>query len=559
VNTGKRRAWLAWTFVAIFCAVLAAGVVVPVYADEAAGVLMRGMFLTNGWRLNTLMPQCGPGFLQPVPWLHLPGALASDLIMHAAAPLGVRGRGMLIGLAWLGMTVVVFRALIRSNVLRTWILAGFVAVLGLGVLPLTLVMMRGEQMMLFLLSVLLVFPLVLRRDGATHRHGETALLAAVFCLVVSLFFYTHPKTLFFIPLVVLSAVATFGSRGRLWIVVVTAFALGAAWQTLRFAAEVASCPGAPQMSAILAGNTLSLAGMWTAPGAFVLKLLVNVQQVPDAILKHIVFADGYQSAWLAPVPGLVAGWPVGDVNTYIRYAIWGTYWAALVVPPLLVIACCVRLVAAGPLWWAGAFWIALAGHASLFATWNFYAATLLLPLALWCLVFSIAAILERWRSADSTRSGYIAAVVLSPLLALFLASAALLVMRVLPPTIESGRSAEFGLPKQGLSVPTLGFEKQRDGIRRFASQCGIQGDGARHLVVDNLTFFAFDNLREPLQSDYLYEHGFGVDLRGDALPALLKGLGAPGIIAQCTMFPTVFGDRVRRDGNLCCVDLTQER
>lgn len=556
MKTGNRWAWPAWAIVAVFGVVLATGIFVPVYADEAAGVLMRGMFLANDWRLNTLMPQCGPGFLQSVQWLHLPGALVSDLIMHAGTPLGVRVRGLAIGFAWLLATWMVFRALIRSDVLRIWLFAGFVAVLGVGVLPLTLVMMRGEQMMLFLLSVLLVLPLVLRRDRAAGHQGTTAGLAAAFCLVTSLFFYTHPKAVFFIPLVLLSAVATFGPRSRYWTAIVTTVVLGAAWQTLKFAAQVSSCPGAPQMSAILAGNTVSLGGAWAAPGAFVQTLIANVQAAPEAMLRHIVFADNYQSAWLASVPGLEQWQPAASINACIGYVVRGTYWAALLFPPVLIVVQAIRRAPAGAVWWMAAFWLALVGHAALFKTWNFYAASLLLPIALWCLVFAIATLLDRWRAADTARTGHVVAAVLSPVLVLFLASAAVLVLRALPATIESSRSAGFGLPRQGLSIPTLDYAKQRPGIRAFARQCNIQGDGARHLVVDNLTYFAFHDLREPLQSDYLYEQGFGVDLKGDALPALLKRLGAPGIIAQCTMFPTVFAPRMRREGNLCCVDLS---
>lgn len=557
MKSTEQRAPLAWCIVAFFCAILSAGLLVPVYADEAASVLMRGMFLANGWRLSILLPQCRADFLHTVPWLHYPGALVSDLVYGAASPLGVRMRGLMIGFVWLGLTAWVIHALVRPRLMGTWVLAGFVSLLGLGVLPLTLVMLRGEQMLLLLLSAFVAYPMLAGRWIDGGGRGRIALSAVLFCLLASTFFYTHPKAVFFFPVVVISAVMTFLPRSKVWCGVTSGFVLACTVQAVQFAAALTACPDAPLLSSMLASQTVALGAVFSEPRAFVLELIANLQAAPEAMLRHIVFADSYQSAWLAPAPGVETSWLAVRLNEHLGAVIQLVYWTAIVLSPLVAVYGLVRRGSSCSAWWLGSFWVGLVGHVAVFRTWNFYAPSLVVPLAAWCVVLCVATVADGWHPARPARVGWIAGVVLSPMLILFPTSATVLTMRVLPSTIDSQRSGEVGLPKQALSIPSLWYAAQRDKIREFASQCRVQGDGARRLVVDNLTFFAFEGLREPLQSDYLYKDGFGVDLRGNALPELLQRLGSRSVIAQCTMFPSVFASRMRRMGNLCCADLTQ--
>ena len=88
---------------------------------------------------------------------------------------------------------------------------------------------------------------------------------------------------------------------------------------------------------------------------------------------------------------------------------------------------------------------------------------------------------------------------------IFLASASVLAVQVVPGLYRAIGSEQIGLKNQPLSVPTFSFSEQRGRIRKFADECSLSGDGARRLVVDDLTYFAFNNLREPLHLVYLYE------------------------------------------------------
>ncbi|SDC22147.1 hypothetical protein SAMN05216345_101973 [Cupriavidus sp. YR651] len=557
LRTGYWQCLVAWIIIAALIVVLVAGVFVPVYGDEVAAIFMRGMFIANGWKLNTLLPQCGPEFLSGVPALLVPGAVTYDLVYSlATGPLFIRLAGILTALLWFGAAGALIIAQVRSQRLGCAMLASLASIVGLGVLPLTMVMMRSEQILLLLLTLFLAFPVVLRRDIGRENSWRLLILAAAFCLVVSIFCYTHPKALFFAPLILISAWSLLGSRSKLVCAIVSAFAIGCLWQTLQFAALLTKCGDAPALAKLLASNVMPLGGLVSSPRAFVVELFNNIDAAPLAMLRHMVFADQYQSAWLAPSAGL-GNWDVAvRINQGIQYVTLLVFRVAFFLPPAVFLLKALLRKLDGATWCLSALWIGLLGHLALYKAWNFYGAALMVPIAALLVMLCVAALstLGGDRLPRLVKSSM--ALLPLPFYMLFLCSSALLLGNVLPQTIRSVNAADIGLPDQGLSIPSFGYARQRDRIRDFAEQCHIRGDGARHLVVDNLTFFAFDGLREPLQSDYLYEHGFGVDLQGDALPRLLKRLGSQAVIAQCTIFPGAFAGKVHREGNLCCVDLS---
>lgn len=553
----SERFSLAWVIVTILLVILGAGLLVPVYGDEAAAIFMRGQFIANGWRFNSLLPQCGPGYLHSLPALLIPGALVYDVLYSAATPLGIRIIGVSTALLWVGMSVATISALIQSNATRRLTLASFAAIMGLGVLPLTLVMMRSEQILLVLLTLFLGLPLFVRRYLRAYQGGWLLACAFAFCIAASIFFYTHPKALFFFPLVIVSGLLSFGPRSRFLAAGVGIFVLLCVWQGLQFASALTACTDAPILSALLASNTISFSGLKSAPGVFLAGLIENIQVAPVGILQHLTFADRYQSAWLAPAPDVQAWWMTSWINDGIYYAILIVFWAAVLVPPVLVLFRLVRRLFGGAFWCLLTLWVGFIGHVALYRTWNFYAGALVIPLAGLLLVRCLAVVQDGRATRWPVRWGPIPTILLAPLFLLFLGSSTVLLFVALPPTARAVQAADLGLPEQALSIPTFGYAAQKTRIRAFADRCHLQGDGARRLVVDNLTFFAFDRLREPLQSDYLYDQGFGVDLKGNALPALLKRLGSKGVIAQCTLFSESLKGRVLREGNLCCVDLSE--
>lgn len=543
---------LVVTVLTMFLAIMVAGLFVPVYSDEVATKMMRGMFFTNGWKINTLLPQCNRDYLRGVPFLLYPGAFAYDMVYGRATPLGIRLFGMATDLCWLGLTAIAIRVLTKAKHLRWALLAAVTSVVGLGVTPLTLVMARGEQVILLLLMVFLCLPAVTARfAGGTSRSGLFA-CAILFCFVVSVFFYTHPKTLFFFPVVLTSCVLCFWRRSRALTFVIAGFVLATVWQSLLFAGELTKCSGAPMFSSQWLSLMTPLGLLLSDPLAFLNALWVNVRTAPGAMVDQLIFADQYQSAWLAPSPGVAAMPLVMWTNLLIRAAVTTVFGIAAILP-LFLFALKLRLGRMdGATCCIAALWLGLFGHMSIYRLWNFYTGTLAIPLAALILVSTLA-VLGSLVPARIFKSVTIA--MLLPLSLLFLGSAAVLLLKVMPPTIENLRTAQIGLSGQPLSIPAIGYGRQRNQIREFASQCHIQGDGARHLVVDNLTFFAFNGLREPLQSDYINDQAFGVDYPGEASIKLLKEAGAHDVIAQCGLLSTTLLAHAHRERNLCCLHL----
>ncbi|NYH19856.1 hypothetical protein [Paraburkholderia bryophila] len=537
---------------AVFLLIVAAGLFVPVYSDEAATKMMRGMFFANGWKYNTLLPQCNRDYLRSVPALLYPGAFAYDLIYGRATPLGIRLLGMATDLCWLALTAGAIRVLTKPKHLHWALLAAVTSVCGLGVLPLTLVMARGEQVMLFLLMLFLCLPVLTARIAASTSRARVLACAIPFCLVVSVFFYTHPKTLFFFPVVLTSCVLCFWRHSRALTLVVAGFVLATVWQSLVFAGALTKCADAPMFSSQWLSLMTPTGLLLSDPLGFLNALWVNVRTAPGAIVDQLIFADQYQSAWLAASPGVAAMPLIAWINPLIRAVIIATFGVAAILPPLGFALKLLQRRLDGAACCMAALWLGLFGHMALYRSWNFYTGTLTVPLAALLAVSTLAA-LGSPMPARIVKGITIAA--LLSLSLLFLVSAALLLSKVMPPTIENQRTAQIGLPGQPLSIPALGYGRERSQIREFAAQCHVEGDAARHLVIDNLTFFAFDGLREPLQSDYVNDQAFGVDYPGEATIKLLKEAGARDVVAQCGLLSPTLLAHAHREGNLCCLHL----
>jgi hypothetical protein len=112
----------------------------------------------------------------------------------------------------------------------------------------------------------------------------------------------------------------------------------------------------------------------------------------------------------------------------------------------------------------------------------------------------------------------------------------------------------MAVPERPGWVPALGFAPESAKIRALASTCEIPPKGARRLVIDDATLFAFDDLREPLHLFYVSDANmWGGDILGGKNVTFLRDLGAPGIISRCPYFPTALAARARKADGYCCV------
>jgi hypothetical protein len=537
----------------VFLVIVIAGIFVPLYGDEVAVKFMRGMFIANGWKINTLVPQCNVDYLRSVPALFVPAALVYDFAYAHATPLGIRVGGMITALCWIALTGMTLHRLVRTRPLNWLMFAAVLAVAGLGVMPMTLVMARGETLLLLMLTLFVYLSAASPRRVASASRPELLGWVVLWCVLVSVFFYTHPKTLFFFPLLIIGAWLSFWRRSRILAMAMSGYILLTLWQSLQYTLAVTQCPNAPLYASSTLTVTTPLGLAFSAPLEFIKALLVNLHSAPAAVSATMAFGDTYQSGWLAPTPGVHALPVTSWTNAAMGWAVTVLFVIGAVLPPLVFALRLMRRQPIGTaLWCSAGLWIGLLGHVSLYRSWNFYASALVLP----PMAFMIALSLASPPQAQPVPKRHRAVIaVLISLYALFFISAGILLVKVMPATMHATLAGGIGMPGQEISVSDLNFAARRAQIRDFAKRCHIDGDGARHLVVDNLTFFAFDKLRAPLQSDYLNDNSFGVDYPGDAQLTLLRNAGARHVISQCGLLSSSLLRRATREDNLCCLDL----
>jgi hypothetical protein len=526
--------------------VLALGLLVPLYVDEVATKFVQARFFADEGRMVSLFPQCQSGFLQDTPVTWYPAAVLFAAAYGWLPPLFLRLAGMVVLATGLAMVWLWLRQAVVDDRQRLLSLAGIAGLLGAGVLPLTLVLARPEQWLLVCLAGLLALAAGADRLRGARPWAPVALLA-LFLLLTSLLNYAHPKALFFLPFVLVAAWAVFGAGRPLLLGAAAVFAVLCAFQTYGFAAAVARCEDAPILAGILAAQTTPIGLLAAEPVAFVTAAVGNLLAAPGAIAGHAVFQSAYQSAWLPPVPFAAEPLPVQAVNLGIRAVLYGGLALGLLLPPLAFLATGGRRDLPRNLL-LPALWLGLAGHLALYRVWNFYGGALVVTLAAILVAGSLAQLRPGARSARA------AGVAVAAALAVLAGSAAVLAVQMAPRLLAAARSAD-GIPdNQPYSVNAFGYAVERDRLRTLAVACGVPANGSTHLVVDEVSYFAFSGLREPIHLGFISPWGFGADIAGRTR-YLLEDLGSEGIIGRCSLVGPEFRNQVLQDGGLCCVDL----
>lgn len=533
------------TVVLVFFALIVSGLLVPIYADEVSTKMTQATVFLNDGRMLAAIPQCVPELTMRIPASWYPAAAIYQLVYRDLGPLMIRVSGVIFALLWVLVAALGMWRVVPRSLPYLPLLAGFAAALGLGVLPYTMVLSRSEQWFLLLLTYFLFFPLVNQKGGG----ARLAFHALIFLTCTSLLFYTHPKAAFFSPFVIVSGWIAF--RGRRWLQVLTAaFAIVCLIQSVLAARELFSCENAPIIAAIFSKQTSSLSALAVRPIELLLELGDNLVSFPKMVIDHAVFQANYQSFWLPSVPAADAlGGLVRLVNPLIAGCLLLVIVLGLILPPMAFVFARIRGTLGNVHLLTGTLWFSLVSHLAIYRTWNFYGG--ILAIGVWVLLIALSLGSIPW-SRYWRRAGIGFLVVLCTV---FMSSVIVLAASIMPRLMNDGDAGGYGVPGQPLSVPTFTYPEQRERIRRFASSCGLKGDGARRLVVDDLTYFAFDGLREPMHLVYISESGMGPDIKGGDLVVFLNRMASPGVIAQCTFLPPAVRQYAMEDGNLCCVKL----
>lgn len=530
-----------------FFALIISGMLVPIYADEVSTKMTQATVFENGGSMLTAIPQCFPELTMRIPITWYPAAGIYQLLYSGVGPLMIRVSGIAIALLFVGIAAFGIKRLAPAGPAYASLLAGFTAILGLGVLPLTLVLSRSEQWLLLLLAYFIFFPLLVKR---VHKQSSMLLYAALFVVCVSLFFYTHSKSAFFFPVVVISALA--GFRGNRWMQVTTVlFTLICLTQTILAGGELFKCDGAPVIAAGFAAQTVSVGSLIATPVQLINLFSIYLDTFPEKIINHAIFQTTYQSNWLPSVASdETLSYLTLLANQLLVLSLKAVIFYGLVLPPIVVVLALFRRAANRLHALLGALWFSLLAHLAIYVNWNFYGGVLVFGVMALLIILSM---LDTWQSKPWRALG---AGLLVAISGVFLLSAFTLWYDLGPRLMKARiQHAAYGVSGQALSVPTFDYPLQRAKIREFAASCGVDGDNAHRLVIDDLTYFAFERLHEPLHLSYISEKGMGQDIKGENLITFLRRMNSPGVVAQCRMLPdAVHGFMVQQE-NLCCINL----
>jgi hypothetical protein len=107
-------------------------------------------------------------------------------------------------------------------------------------------------------------------------------------------------------------------------------------------------------------------------------------------------------------------------------------------------------------------------------------------------------------------------------------------------------------PGQRYSISAFGYGRLEPSMLAAARLCGIApADHPRHLVIDELTSFAFRASIEPYFLTFFEPDGWGL-FRPDPT-ALWREKRSAGMIVSCERVPAVFADKVTRSNGFCCL------
>ncbi|APC15676.1 hypothetical protein BLL42_08005 [Pseudomonas frederiksbergensis] len=528
----------------LICALLS-GVFLPVYSDEIMTKFNNARFFLESGQMLSFFPQCTTTVGHGVAWVFYPAAILISSVYAYLEPLGLRVSGVVLALAWFGLLAYwCHRQAAGEGAKRFTFLVAFAS---LGVMPYLWVLSRPEQ---FMLLPVLIFCMLAVLTPAQGSGGRQLAVMGGLGLLLSVFFYAHPKSLFFTPF--LLATVWIATRGfnlliRAGLVL---YVLALSVQVLRDASLLGGCQDAPAIQALLAANSLMPGMLLSDPVAFFGAVWQNISLFPQRMLVHLTFSPTFQSGWLPPLT------EKPDLLLWLNPLIYNTLLVLVVGSHLLALGMAVISLARRRMSAALLLASLLAAgdliNVALYNLQNFYAGIQYVPLSIVivALLFQCLPVVRPWfavRVAGHLTLAFVAGLSLISLFTLF--------YLVTPNLLRNAEYANASIPGQPLSVPVLGAKAHLDSIRELGESCHIPADHAEHVVVDHMTYFAYLKDRSPVHVLYVSEFGYGGDLLNGKLLPFLKERNSPGLITRCEWVPNEFRDVQRQnDRGYCCVD-----
>jgi hypothetical protein len=408
------------------------------------------------------------------------------------------------------------------------------------------VLNRGEQTLLVGLTLICLSPYVVAKYRPTTNRTWIFLVAGFF-LATSYMFSIHPKTLLFLPLMLVAVFYLAVASKRAWVgVLLSGWLALIAYESYSFyAGNLMVCTDSPFADSVIKAQSLSPASLFSAPNDFVISGLRDLIH-SYVYVKNALFELHYAFEWLPTSQDQKLGWfsSVNDVAiTLIFYSTLGYAVFALTKK----VRGCFQSGRIGhettmPL----ALFIGMFSCAFLLRAKNFYESSLMLPLLLLLVAMLLAG------SPRAKQDGRVRPYIFKFLLVAAIASQMNLILTFSAYPFNSWLAGGL-VEGQELSTSFFNYDKTRNDVVEAAANCGIvPGEANTHLVVDDSTYFPFKDAYQPY-------HALAISRAleksiGDAnLMRFLKGKNSAGLITRCDTLSPEIRRLTRQQGNYCCI------
>lgn len=544
---------LPYIIVGIVVAIFCLGILVPIYSDEIAVHMARSRFFLDRGLLINLFPQCNNSLTANIPFTWYPAAIFFGVIYgipySILGGLGLRLMGIILGLCWLSVLWFWGGKLVQGTSAKMAVRALLISFNGLGVLPFVLILARSEQILLLCLALYCLFSLFWKtRDF--ENNGTKALKIIAFMALTSVFFYAHPKAIFFFPFIIVSAFLIFKKENTYIKLLIAAFIGLATYQGLQQARGISSeCHNAPLLARALGNNTLDLHQFSENHILFFQHASENLLFSLGQVLDKIPFSSSYQSGWLPSEKNQKIGTVIQNFGNVLRQSLL-LFFVGLICVFVIQIK---RQILYGNIRpqtaLASMLVFGLAIHAIIYNvnSWHFYTPGLIIPafLLLFLLLLPINLKLNgKWALVGRGFIIYWTS--------LAFISIGILLYLTLPQLIEIAQEDKYVIPNQSISTPIFLGEKRRDELLSLAHKCDIDPARSERLVVDGVAYLELKNQRTPINALYVSDYGFGMDVSHN-LRAYLALMNSDGILSRCDYLPEMLRKNAITSGSMCCI------
>jgi hypothetical protein len=544
---------LALTTLIIAAILLLAGIMVPVYIDEFMYHITLERFFLEGGKTINLYPQCPDTFLMDTPITLIPGAAIIAIFFSHLDMLGMRLMGMCIAFAWFGIVWRWVSSLEPRKEKCLLLYAGLVAIQMMGILPFTFVLTRPEQILVLCIAFYVLMPQFLPQNYNTNSWQKKLGLIAAYIIVTSIFYFTHPTSLYFLPVVCTSLFLSFRKS------YILAFSLMAltgftAWQTfdyLQTGELLKHCTEAPGLMNMFSKMSLSLPLLVTDPIAFLSRGFYNLFNGIPSITHHMHISEEYQSSWLPPALHPFPGFVISILNFLID-VFWACVGGGLIIALLYRFSRIILRKNTGfpkPVtdYLAFALGLSLVGHMFHYNRFHFTSIELIIPCIVMLGLLTFPAKLPEFISSAFGRK------ILVTIFLIAIINFCILVINVGPGLVHNTVHYQVTIANQNNSYQTILAWKKYNKIKELAHKCGILESDVHDLILDDTSYPVFRSYPRPMHAVYVNPNFMGFDLKGKMREFLLKH-DSSGYIGKCDyMAPELNDLGVMRQDNMCCL------